>query len=104
MLLKTKLLQIAEGLYTVYIFEDVNRSYRDEYKYITCTKPPNWIYHEQLEVGDIGFLHIKYVESGVDTWYDSKLDKSNKYKYTGCYFLNFFKEKQTTNINKEYKF
>lgn len=74
--------------YMNYVFE--NLDYQDyELKYIMCTRFPNWD-HPTLEVGDVGYLNIKYVQEGVSQWYDG--EKLNVYKNTHVIFLKFVKE------------
>lgn len=104
MLIKAKLLVKSEGQYSKYIFEDLNRKIEDELKYIYCVKPPNWKYYEDLNINDIGYLEVNYVEAGVTEYYDNISKEFNKYNYNNCYFINFIKEnKEDINI-KEFKF
>lgn len=87
--LHAKLLIIREELlgYTTLIFEDLE--YKDpDFKYITCTMFPNWD-QEIMNIGDIGFLRIKYITAGKDTWFDGK--NFIPYKYTNIQFLKFIK-------------
>lgn len=39
--LKCKLVAVQDGIYTNYVFEDVDKELNSELKYIACTKPPN---------------------------------------------------------------
>ena len=39
--------------------------------YIACTEFPNWT-KDSFITGDKGYLTVKYVEQGVDKWFDRK--------------------------------
>ena len=62
-------------------------------KYIMCTKHPNW-QTKPIKIGDKGFLKVKEINAGVDTWYNDALDKKVAYKYDGIQFFDFILEKQ----------
>lgn len=82
--------------YINYVFEDLE--YKDsDYKYIMCVQFPNW---EQaiISIDDIGYLNIRYVKAGVDTWYDG--NKLVPYKYTNIIFLKFIEEKPKIDIGE----
>ena len=40
-------------------------------QYIACVEFPNWI-KDTFNPGDKGYLTVKYVEQGVDKWFDRK--------------------------------
>lgn len=76
--------------YVTLIFEDLE--YKDsDFKYITCTMFPNWE-HSSFNIGDIGFLNIRYISAGKDKWFDGK--NFIPYRYTNIQFIKFIKEKE----------
>lgn len=93
---------VQEELYTNYVFENINEPYESEYKYITCTKLPNWNFNQNLKKGDVGFLQCEYVTAG-DAYFKNTTKTSEQYNYTTCYFVNFIKEKDKIN-EKEFEF
>lgn len=101
--LKCKLVAIQEGQYTNYVFEDLDKEFNSDLKYITCTKPPNWNYTEVINIGDIGYLQCEFVEAGINKWYSSNEKQFIPYKYTNCYFINFIKKKDIIST-KEFNF
>ena len=91
--LHAKLLVICpeELGYRTLIFEDLE--YKDsDFKYITCVLFPNWN-QRPIKIGDEGYLQIKYISAGKDTWFDGK--DFIPYKYTNLQFLKFTKIKET---------
>ena len=84
------------GDYTTYVFENLDsKTYEDQY--IMCVKFPNWNQAE-INIGDVGFVHVRYVTEGISQWYDG--EKMNAYKNTNVVFLKFVKEPEK--INKEF--
>ena len=97
-IIKARLLanSIDFGGYITYVFE--NKEYTSAYDhYIMCTRFPNWL-HEQLSIGDIGFLSYREVKAGTDTWYNSETGEYVPYNYTGVHFLKFVKDKPKKDI------
>lgn len=81
------------GDYTTYVFENLDsKTYEDQY--IMCVKFPNWNQAE-INIGDVGFVHVRYVKEGISQWYDG--EKMNVYKYTNIVFLKFVKEPEKLN-------
>ena len=81
--------------YTTYVFE--NLKYHDWYfEYIMCVQFPNWDQPE-IQIGDSGYVNVKYVEGGISQWYDG--EKLNVYKNTNVVFLKFIKEPEKVNID-----
>ena len=76
--------------YITYVFERLEYEDLDN-KYIMCVRFPNWN-QNAIELGDIGFLCIKYVKEGEDVWYDGK--SFVPYKQTNLIFLKFLHEKK----------
>lgn len=71
--------------YSNYVFENLNEVSYDE-KYIMCVRFPNWN-QKPFELQEEGFVTVRYVKAGVDTWYDG--EKLVPYKYTNIIFLKF---------------
>ena len=84
------------GGYITYVFENLNYKTYDT-QYVMCVQFPNWNQSE-IEVGDVGYVNVRYVEEGISKWYDG--EKMNVYKYTNVVFLKFVKESEQ--INKDF--
>ena len=84
------------GGYITYVFENLNYKTYDT-QYVMCVQFPNWNQSE-IEIGDIGYVNVRYVEEGISKWYDG--EKMNVYKYTNVVFLKFVKESEQ--INKDF--
>lgn len=82
--------------YTTLVFKNLEYDNLD-FKYLMCVRYPNWN-HGPVDIGDIGYLHVKYVEEGVDKWFDGV--KLIPYKYTNCIFIKFVKETVKTEIKE----
>lgn len=82
--------------YITYVFENLNY---DEYynQYFMCIQFPNWDQSE-ININDVGYVHMRYVKEGVSEWYDG--EKLNVYKNTYTVFLKFIKE--PTKVNNEF--
>lgn len=79
--------------YINYVFEDLE--YKDcDYKYIMCVRFPNWD-QSKFNIGDEGYVTIKYVREGIDKWFDGK--DFITYKYTNIIFLKFIPIKYEIN-------
>ena len=52
--------------------------------YIACIEFPNWT-KDSFITGDKGYLTVKYVEQGVDKWFDGK--DLIPYNYDNVIFL-----------------
>ena len=61
--------------------------------YIACIEFPNWT-KDSFITGDKGYLTVKYVEQGVDKWFDGK--NFNFYRYTNVIFMKFILAKSIT--------
>lgn len=82
-----------DGLgYINYVFEDLEYVDHD-FQYTLCVRFPNWN-QGVINVGDEGFVNVRYVKGGEDTWYDGK--ELIPYKYTNVIFLKFIPIKQKT--------
>lgn len=93
---KLKAEYIDIGNYITYVFENLEYTNPDN-QYIMCVQFPNWN-QSKIEIGDVGYVNIRYVTEGISQWYDG--EKMNVYKYTNVVFLKFIKELE--NVNKEF--
>ena len=59
--------------------------------YIACIEFPNWT-KDSFITGDKGYLTVKYVEQGVDKWFDGK--DLIPYNYDNVIFLVFKHEQR----------
>lgn len=83
------------GDYITYVFENLN--WKDyDMQYIMCVQFPNWNQGE-INIGDVGYVNVRYVKEGISQWYDG--EKMNVYKYTNVVFLKFVKEQEIVNGN-----
>lgn len=87
----------SDGMgYTNYVFEDLETTNPD-FKYVMCVRFPNWE-HGSVDLDEVGYLNIRYVEEGVDKWFDGK--DLIPYKYTNVIFLKFIEEKPKVNLDE----
>lgn len=89
---QAKLIAIRQGLYTMYVFKDL-----DNNQYIMCTRLPDWKVPD-FEINDEGFLKYQFVKAG-DIYLNPNTGESCTYKYDNVYFLNFVKRSEITNDN-----
>jgi hypothetical protein len=88
-----KIRAIQNQQYTNIVFEDLDRPYDDDYKYITVVLLPNWMYNkEHLQIGAEGFLQFEPVEAGKTLWFNKETQENEFYKYDNNYFINFIPE------------
>ena len=83
--------------YTNYVFENLNNTSIDD-QYVMCVRFPNWE-QKVFNIEEEGFVTFRFVEEGIDQWYDGKC--LNKYKHTNFIFLKFIPIKpkvETTEI------
>lgn len=88
---------VAKGIdiggYITYVFENLKpTTYEDTY--VMCVQFPNWNQTE-IQIGDVGYVNVRYVKEGISQWYDG--EKMNVYKYTNIVFLKFIPEPKTVN-------
>lgn len=71
--------------YITYVFKNL-----DAEEYIMCVRFPNW---EQVDfnIGDKGFVHVRFVIGGEDKWFDGR--NFIPYNYTNVIFMKFLLEK-----------
>ena len=84
---------IDSSNYITYVFENLE-SDKYENKYIMCVQFPNWN-QSMINIGDIGFVNVRYVQEGVSTWFNGS--EFVPYKYTNVIFLKFIPESQNNN-------
>ena len=101
--IKCRLVAIQNGIYTNYVFQNLNKAEDDELRYITVTKCPNWQYNDSLNIGDIGFIVYEFAEAGQE-YVDNTTGEFKKYRYTANYFMNFIKEQIIKDNTKEFNF
>lgn len=75
--------------YINYVFERLEYDSID-YKNIMCVRFPNWN-QGSIKLGDAGYVSIRYVEEGIDKWYDGR--DLVPYKDSNLIFLKFIHEK-----------
>lgn len=83
--------------YTNYVFENLNNTSIDD-QFVMCVRFPNWE-QKAFNIEEEGFVTFRFVEEGIDQWYDGK--GLNKYKHTNFIFLKFIPLKpkvETTEI------
>lgn len=71
--------------YINYVFENLEATDALS-KYIMCTQFPNWE-QKTINVGDEGFVSVRYVRAGLDTWFNGQ--EYIPYKNTDVHFLKF---------------
>ena len=98
--IKSKLVAKQDGIYKIYVFQNLDLPNQSLFKYITVVECPNW-QTQQLKIGSIGFMEYEFVEAG-ENYFERSSGETKQYNFTTNYFINFIEEKQE--INKEYKF
>lgn len=80
--------------YICYVFE--NLDWDDlENRYIMCVQYPNWE-QSPITINDEGFVKVRYVTEGVDTWYDG--NKLVYYKNTDIAFIKFIPNRNEVDL------
>ena len=82
--------------YHSYVFENLDYDSWDNH-YIMCVRFPNWE-QNAFNIGDIGYLNVRYVEAGIDKWYDG--EDFIFYRYTNVIFMKFILEKPMVVIDE----
>lgn len=100
--IRCKLVALKEGTYTIYVFDNLDKDIIDEYKYIMCTRVPNWETCDEPKLEEIGYLQFNFVKAG-DNYFHTGLLEQQVYKYTAYYFINYIKEPEKINLT-EFKF
>lgn len=99
--IKAQLVAIQQGLYTNYVFKNLDEAENSFIRYVTVTKCPNWQFNDDLKIGVIGYLEYEFAEAGTH-YFDTSSESDQQYKYTAFYFMNFIKE--IKDQQKEYNF
>ena len=86
---------IELGGYITYVFENLRPADWD-LEFIMCVQFPNWD-QSNLNIGDSGYVKVKYVKEGISQWYDG--ENLNVYKNTNVVFLKFVKEPEKVNMD-----
>lgn len=76
--------------YINYVFENLEYDSIDNH-YIMCVRFPNWE-QSSMDIDDVGYVHIKYVEAGISKWYDG--NEFTPYKQDNIVFIKFIHEKK----------
>lgn len=76
--------------YTTFVFVNL-----DNGEYIMCVMFPNWE-QSYINLDDEGFVTTRYVEAGIDNWYNGK--EFVPYKYTNIIFLKFVKKEKNIDL------
>lgn len=71
--------------YITYVFENLE-PLEPDLRYVMCTQFPNWD-QAYISQGSVGFVTVRYVNAGIDTWFDGK--QWVPYKNTDVHFLKF---------------
>lgn len=82
--------------YICYVFE--NLDWNDlENRYIMCVRYPNWE-QSPINIDDEGFVKVRYVTEGVDTWYNIEETRLIYYKFSDIIFLKFIPYRNNTDL------
>lgn len=84
------------GGYITYVFQNMDKSYSPDTKYLMCIRYPNWN-NCPIKLGDIGYLNFIEVKAGIDKWYDG--ENFIPYKYDAIQFLKFIPEPDSLDAN-----
>ena len=85
--------------YTTYIFKNIDSNAPYLYKYVMCTRYPNWE-HRGLKIHEEGFLTYEPVLEGIDKWFNGV--ELVPYKFSANRFINFISKPNTKNIDNNY--
>ena len=87
-----KLVAVKEGLYSMYVFKDLDTS-----KYIMCTKLPNWNM-PNIAIGEEGFIKYQEVMAGQE-YYNPSSEQTEKYKYSNLYLISYINKSEISGSN-----
>lgn len=87
---KGKLIAKSSGWmgYITYVFENLE-ALEPDLKYVMCVQFPNWD-QPHISLGDRGFTHVRFVQEGVDTWFNGS--SYIPYRNTDVHFIRFIPE------------
>ena len=86
--------------YTTYVFKLVDEEDRYGFKYVMCTRWPNWN-HRELKNGEVGFLHFTEIIAGKDSWFNGST--YIPYRYSNLQFDRFIIEQDKYNNKHKFK-
>ena len=92
---RAELIVKVPGLYTKYIFKNLDVEEANWDRYIPTTRCPNWQGAEPA-IGDVGFVTFVEAKAG-DEYYDANTDTINHYKTDDVYFMAFTKMNESPN-------
>lgn len=97
--IKARVLEKEEGLYTTYVFQDL-----DTKDYLVVTQYPNWI-QPIVNINDVGYLTYYIIIAGVTSWYagvdENKTKCFSPYNYTHLAFIKFINSDTLNNIDSD---
>lgn len=82
-----------------YVFENLEEQFPFKYKYVMCTRYPNWD-HRGLKLFEEGFLTFEPVIEGIDTYFDGF--NHVPYKYSAIRFISFIELPNKDKIDNAY--
>ena len=85
--------------YTTYIFKNIEEKTPYLYKYIMCTRYPNWE-HRGLKLKEEGFLTYEPVLEGIDKWFNGV--EMVPYKYSANRFISFVSKPEENKIDNNF--
>ncbi len=80
--------------YITYVFLNLEPETPDQ-KYVMCVQFPNWS-QATINLYDEGFVRVRYVVAGKDTWFDGV--SYTPYKNTDVHFLKFIPVKDDPEV------
>lgn len=101
--IRAQLVAVQDGIYKNYVFKNLDEDERSKNRYLMITQCPNWQYHDNITIGQKGFLEYEIAEAG-ENYYNKNSNESQQYRYTAFYFMNFIKEEKKKDNTKSFKF
>lgn len=91
-----------EGQYKQIVIKNLDESENSWNRYIMMTICPNW---QGLlpKLNDSGYFEYEEVKSG-ENYFNLITGTVEMYKYSSCYFINYVKEPEVVEQQKEFKF
>lgn len=99
--LNGQVVALQDGQYQQIVIKSFDEQADVWSRYITMTICPNW-QGRIPALGDEGYFEFEEVQGGQE-FFKATTGEFDKYKYNGCYFLNFIEQKEQI-INKDFKF
>lgn len=95
---RVRLVATREGIYTTYVFHNLDARCDDD-MYIMCTKCPNWNISD-IDFGQEGFITYRFVQAGRDVWFNRETQGFEAYQWTAIYFEDFVPITHVINGNR----